>query len=287
VVPLSDGDIHLWCAFLDQPATRLQRLAAVLSADERLRAGRLRFERDRRRFIACRALLRVVLGGYAGVPPSGLRFRYGSHGKPALVATGGEPAVRFSVAHSHELALYAITRRREVGVDLEHIRPIPEAGAIAQRCFPPRECAALRGGPAEGAHEAFLRGWTRREARLKADGAGLGGDADPREAPRWFTQELRPAPGYVGALVVEGHQEVGTMHRIEQDDTTTYKVVVNLEEQYSIWPAGRENPAGWRDAGKSGSKTECLAYIKTVWTDMRPLGLRERMDGIHRRDIGA
>jgi len=60
----------------------------------------------------------------------------------------------------------------------------------------------------------------------------------------------------------------------EQEDTTTYKVVVNSEEQYSIWPGERENPPGWREAGKSGSKTECLAYIKEVWTDMRPLSIR-------------
>ena len=67
------------------------------------------------------------------------------------------------------------------------------------------------------------------------------------------------------------------MDRDEQEDTTTYKVVVNHEEQYSIWPAYRENPLGWRDAGKSGPKPECLAYIKEVWTDMRPLSLREKM----------
>lgn len=68
------------------------------------------------------------------------------------------------------------------------------------------------------------------------------------------------------------------MNREDQEDTTIYKVVVNHEEQYSIWPADRENPLGWRDVGKSGVKAECLAYIKDVWTDMRPLSLREKMD---------
>ena len=62
------------------------------------------------------------------------------------------------------------------------------------------------------------------------------------------------------------------------DDNTIYKVVVNDEEQYSIWPADRENAPGWRDAGKSGTKQECLAHIKDVWTDMRPLSLRKRME---------
>jgi MbtH protein len=64
----------------------------------------------------------------------------------------------------------------------------------------------------------------------------------------------------------------------EQDDRTTYKVVLNHEEQYSIWPAERENAPGWRDAGQRGTKAECLAYIERVWTDMRPLSLRKRMD---------
>ena len=64
----------------------------------------------------------------------------------------------------------------------------------------------------------------------------------------------------------------------DREDTTIYKAVVNHEEQYSIWPADRENPLGWRDAGKSGTKAECLEYIKEVWTDMRPLSLRRRME---------
>ena len=64
----------------------------------------------------------------------------------------------------------------------------------------------------------------------------------------------------------------------DDDDTTIYKVVVNDEEQYSIWPADRDNPLGWRDAGKSGSKQDCLDYIKEVWTDMRPLSLRKSME---------
>ncbi len=68
------------------------------------------------------------------------------------------------------------------------------------------------------------------------------------------------------------------MGQEEPEDKTIYKVVLNHEEQYSIWPVDRENPLGWRDAGKSGPKEECLAHIKEVWTDMRPLSLRQRMD---------
>jgi len=68
------------------------------------------------------------------------------------------------------------------------------------------------------------------------------------------------------------------MNPSEREDPTTYKVVVNHEEQYSIWPEDRPNPLGWNDAGKKGTKDECLAYIKEVWTDMRPLSLRKKMD---------
>lgn len=66
----------------------------------------------------------------------------------------------------------------------------------------------------------------------------------------------------------------------EETDVTTYRVVVNHEQQYSIWPAHRVNPLGWEDAGKSGAKAECLAYIKEVWSDMRPLSLRKKMDQV-------
>ncbi|MHC5935764.1 MbtH family protein [Nostoc sp.] len=68
------------------------------------------------------------------------------------------------------------------------------------------------------------------------------------------------------------------MYQDDKEDTTSYKVVVNYEEQYSIWPADRENALGWKDAGKSGLKQECLDYIKEVWTDMRPLSLRKKME---------
>jgi MbtH protein len=68
------------------------------------------------------------------------------------------------------------------------------------------------------------------------------------------------------------------MHKDEEEDTTVYKVVLNHEEQYSIWPADRENALGWNDDGKSGTKAECLAYIDEVWTDMRPLSLRKKME---------
>jgi len=76
------------------------------------------------------------------------------------------------------------------------------------------------------------------------------------------------------------------MNGDEHEDKTIYKVVINHEEQYSIWPSHRENPFGWSDAGKSGLKDECLAYIKEVWTDMRPLSLRKKMEEMEKQNKG-
>jgi MbtH protein len=85
------------------------------------------------------------------------------------------------------------------------------------------------------------------------------------------------------------HQQIKTkvilMYQDDKEDTTIYKVVVNNEEQYSIWPADRENALGWKDAGKSGLKQECLDYIKEVWTDMRPLSLRKKMEEAARTQV--
>lgn len=70
----------------------------------------------------------------------------------------------------------------------------------------------------------------------------------------------------------------------DEEDGAIYKVVINHEEQYFIWPVHRENPLGWNDAGKSGTKQECLDYIKEVWTDMRPLSLRKQMEEMNNKD---
>jgi len=82
----------------------------------------------------------------------------------------------------------------------------------------------------------------------------------------------------VAQRVLHNFEEEIAMSSDEREDNTIYKVVVNHEEQYSIWPADRENALGWNDAGKTGTKQECLAYIEEIWTDMRPLSLRKKME---------
>ena len=148
-------------------------LEDLLSEDERDRAARLRFERDRRRFVVARARLRELLGRRLGMRPEAVAIVYGAQGKPALAR--GE--LRFNLAHSGELALYAFSRACEVGVDLEEIRALPEA------------------------RPGFLRRWTRREALAKGLGSGLAAPWPGRGAlAGWRIESFRPAPGFIAAL---------------------------------------------------------------------------------------
>jgi 4'-phosphopantetheinyl transferase len=222
---LGDDEIHVWRATLDQTPSQIQGFLHNLAADEQAKAERFYFERDREHFIAARGVLRAILGGYLNRAPESLSFCYSSHGKPALAGeSDGEP-IRFNVSHSYGVALYAITRGREVGIDLERIRFDLAVAEIAERFFSRREVAMLRTLPTEAQRQAFFRCWTRKEAYIKARGEGLslpldqfdvslapgepaavlGTQRDPSEAARWSLQELTLAPGYVAALAVEGH----------------------------------------------------------------------------------
>jgi 4'-phosphopantetheinyl transferase len=222
VPALADGEVHVWRTPLEQPADRLEDLRRTLAPDERQRAERFHFDKDRRHFVAGRGLLRTLLGRYLGRDPGSLQFAYNPQGKPMLAGEGG--GLRFNLAHSHGLALFAVSRGRELGVDLERIRPEFAGEPVAQRFFSPREVAALRALSGERRHEAFFVCWTRKEAYLKATGKGLslpldcfdvsllpGEPAallatrhDPTEVGRWSLRALAPAQGYAGALAVEG-----------------------------------------------------------------------------------
>ena len=197
----------------------------MLTVDERQRAERYIFERDRTHFVVARGLLRVLLGRYLRQEPQYLRFTYGPHGKPALATDTGGGALGFNVSHSHGLALYAVTRGREVGVDVERIRPEVAQEKIAERFFSPREVTVLRALPTPLQAAAFFACWTRKEAYIKAKGEGLalpldqfdvslapGEPAalshtawDPQEAACWALQDLAPAPGYRAAVAGAGH----------------------------------------------------------------------------------
>ena len=221
---LGSDEVHVWRATLDQTPSQIQNFRRNLAADEQARAERFHFERDHEHFVVARGVLRAILGRYLNQAPECISFCYSSHGKPALAGESGGDAIRFNVSHSHGIALYAVTRGREVGVDLEHIRSNLAVMEIAERFFSRREVAMLRTLSTEEQREAFFRCWTRKEACLKARGEGLslpldqidlspspgepgaipGTQPDSSETFRWSLQELAPAAGYVAALAVEG-----------------------------------------------------------------------------------
>ncbi|MBK9945434.1 MAG: 4'-phosphopantetheinyl transferase superfamily protein [Kouleothrix sp.] len=216
---LAAGEVHVWRVALDWPAPA--SLVQLLAADERQRAERFHFERDRTHFVVGRATLRILLGRYLGRPPEQLQFSYNAYGKPALPGAG--PA--FNLAHAHGLALYAFSWGRALGVDLEYIRGDIEAEQIAERFFSPAERAALAQLPVAERRQAFFSCWTRKEAYIKAHGLGLalpldqfdvslapGAPArllathtDPADAARWSLCALAPGPGWAAALAVAGH----------------------------------------------------------------------------------
>lgn len=222
---LPSSDVHVWYVSLDQLTAQLEQLLKTLSVDERIRAERFHFEQDRKRFIIGRGILRTILGNYLNTNPSELQFCYGLRGKPALAEICGESTLRFNLSHSQGLALYAITRNRQLGIDIEYLRPIPQAEQIAKNYFSAREKAVFFALPQEQKQVAFFNCWTRKEAYLKAIGDGLAfplnqldvslspGEpaqlysikGDRSAATHWSLYELKLVSNYVAALAVEGH----------------------------------------------------------------------------------
>ena len=222
-VSAAGGEVQVWIADLDHATDVVDRLAGVLSPDERERAARFYFRRDATRFIVARATLRGILGGCLGVEPGALEFAYGPRGKPELGDLAGSD-LQFSVSHSADVAVYAVTHGRRVGVDIERLRLDVEIEAIADGTFSLRERAALRRLPTAQRVEGFFNCWTRKEAYIKALGEGLAYplerfsvslepdaparleavDDDPAEAAVWTMEALALPPGFVGAVIVEG-----------------------------------------------------------------------------------
>lgn len=222
---LAPDRVDVWWIELDLPERRMAALWRALSADERTRAERFLFGRDRQRFAAARGQLREILAGYQGAPADQLAFGYGAHGKPFLLApAGGPPAPSFNLAHSGERAICAVARGRRLGVDLEHIRAELALEPGATDCFAPGERAALAALPAAELPTAFFHTWVCKEAYLKATGSGLALQLDqfdvstdpaqparllrvagePAERARWSLQALPAGRGYAAALAAEG-----------------------------------------------------------------------------------
>ena len=215
----ADGEVHIFCSPLDVPAPRLERLAQSLSDDEWQRAKRFHLERDCRRFIAGRGMLREILAALLDLNPASLVFTYGEFGKPQIAAPAAARSLHFNLAHSDSIAVCAIAKH-ELGVDVERIRVMDDAEQIASRFFSPREKYCLLALPAEQRREAFFNCWTRKEAYLKAIGSGLDDHLDqievslapgeaaellgaPKGSRPWRLHSLAPAAEFIGALAIQ------------------------------------------------------------------------------------
>lgn len=165
--------MHLWRFSLGQHDARAADFFDFLSPDERARARCFLFAENRRHYVIGRGWLRVLLGRYLDMAPARLEFRYGARGKPYLLPPASTAPVCFNLAHTESLALVAVTRDQAVGVDVERVRPVADAEAVAARYFSPREQHELRVLPPGARAETFLRLWTGKEACMKAVGCGL------------------------------------------------------------------------------------------------------------------
>jgi 4'-phosphopantetheinyl transferase len=222
---LTRDDVHVWSAGLDLDLAVFRQLESTLSRDEQTRAQRFLFERDQHSYTAARGILRHLLGRYLQCPPHTLEFSYGSNGKPELSGRHASAPVRFNLSHSHGAALFALALDRRIGVDLEWVRTQAAREDIAARYFSAREMDELRNLPVEQRAEGFFLCWTRKEAYIKANGAGLQiplNSFDVSLSPGrpatlsvnddrgWGIESfdvpvIAEEPGhYVGALVVEG-----------------------------------------------------------------------------------
>ncbi len=225
------GEVDIWHATLDRSPIELDRMIRSLSANERERAARFHFDRDRNHFVAGRSILRDILSRYLACGPGEVRLMAGAHGKPELAAPAGR-LLRFNLSHATGIALYAIAHGREVGIDLECIRADLQYDDIAEKFFAPGEIRRLRELPPDQRIRGFFNCWTRKEAYVKARGQGLStpldgfevslapGEpaallsedasapflpgAEPSDLPQWSLADLHADPGFVAALAVEG-----------------------------------------------------------------------------------
>jgi 4'-phosphopantetheinyl transferase len=222
---LPEDEVQLWRVDLEAIRGEEKRWRSFLSADERIRADRFHFERDRQLFIASRALLRIILAAYLAGDPHDLTFEYSQKQKPSLASASGGGDLMFNISHSGDIALFAFTHGREIGIDVEKIRRDFDLEAIARRFFSANEQAQLAALPNESRPEAFFRCWTRKEAYMKATGDGLSlplhqfdvsiaesasnallaTRPDGAEAARWSLRDVQSPSGYAAALCVRGH----------------------------------------------------------------------------------
>jgi len=222
---LNEGEVHIWYVGLDCSGLLLQQLTQTLSSDELARAIRFRFNKDKNRYIAARGFLRDILSHYLHTSAVEISFIYNPQGKPTLQDKQVNQNLMFNVSHSHGIALYAVTRKKNIGIDIEQIRNDLEYDKIATRFYSQQEISTLHSLPEHLKARAFYNCWTRKEAYLKARGEGLmtplkqfavslapGEPAvilncqwDSNEPSHWSLHELDLGHEYVATLAVEGN----------------------------------------------------------------------------------
>lgn len=223
-IKLKPGDNHIWFAFLNQSMPRISKLLPLLSIEEKRRAEQFVFEKDKYSFIIRRGILRKILSYYLNVDAKKLIFSYHKNGKPWLNYKSNSLEIRFNISYSNNLGAFAFGLSKKIGVDIEFIRPIPNLEQIVNNYFSGREKQDFQDLPENEKMRAFFNCWTRKEAFIKATGEGLSlplnsfdvslkpseparllsANMYPRVATNWALKELKPAPGFAGALATEG-----------------------------------------------------------------------------------
>jgi 4'-phosphopantetheinyl transferase len=217
---LPTGEIHVWTARLVDDDRATAGLLPILDQEERARAAKFSFERDRTRFIQTHGIVRRIMASYGDADAAALIFARNSFGKPYLLSWANGPNLQFSVSHSGDYCLLAVRRDHPVGVDIEKVRDLPQAIDVAQSYFTPRENRALAAMRGTARQEAFFVLWTHKEATIKGLGIGLaanlgraefdfdaagglrfvGWDGNQSAAQSWSIVRLDPAPGYIAAV---------------------------------------------------------------------------------------
>ena len=152
---LTANEVHVWLVRVDDTGLCVACCENLLSAAERERAARFKFEKDRRLYTAAHAGLRSILAGYLNVAPADLEFATGPRGKPHLAPVFTKVKLEFNLSHSHEVALIAVTREREIGVDVERVREDFAFAEVAERYFTAGELSAIRALPQDLQRRAF------------------------------------------------------------------------------------------------------------------------------------
>jgi 4'-phosphopantetheinyl transferase len=170
---IASGDLHIWRYRLELPVERVGQAESLLCPDELARADRFHFPIHRLRYIAGRSKLRKLLGGYLQIPPASVRFTYSEFGRPAIPQTQNAEAIDFNLSDSEDLCVVAVSHKQLLGIDVERIRSDFGGEEVAQANFAPAEFRELLSLPPDIRPQGFFNCWTRKEAYVKALGAGL------------------------------------------------------------------------------------------------------------------